>query len=857
MSPSSLFLFPDFSLPSTLMVTVYVGVCVLAFFNLRWGWPLSGLVVPGFLSPILLARPVSALFLLVEALVTFALAKAVNVSLDKSSLAAPFFGRDRFFLIVLFSVVVRIFGEHIGVRYFQLPFSTWGLGSFGLVISALFANQMWKPGLWRGFGQSFFLVVVVFLFLNYVLVPYTNFNPARLSDLYAEIGSRLEDSPKSYIILLSTAFLASRWNLLYGWEFSGILIPALLALAWFEPLTLLVSVLEAGLVLIVARSLLRTRFFRSRSMEGARRVLFFFSVSFVLKTCLLWAFYFWAPQQQPSDFFGFGFLLSTLMALKAHEKPIFVRLVNSTLQTSLAGLALGLSASFALTLIPSGSASLPSWSFASKENSPEKDINPGLEELPVGGSGVERASPSLEGPFHEPTARASLLKYFSQTSGVYAEAFSEKYEPVSENFLVGFEAQVIHPLLNTLLAVESGEKEIGQMRAELERLSLVAQRFCYNVYNLPRSRNEQRFLASQSSPVPLPVPSAEREGVVMLMEDAGAPCARHQATLALRWSQKGDNSLESPPEPVVLLVPYPRAEEHIVEAAWDAFERLSARGLVLARAHPLSRADGAADVLSVAGRVSVYRLFSEKLLTRLAKYEENAESDALKKPLLALEMRGTSAEASELRVSSAHEEDTPFVKNVVEFWMPRVRAVDFAVTREAGLIANRTLASFAKSLNEVVVASVWLSPSLRERHVDSALPNSDEAEMFRSFGVSERTASLPDVLQASGVETAGMSLPEEWKNLWEKFESTGESSFLKAFLLRCEKSQLHVERLVDTRTRMTFLVIYNARGRVRSIAHLASHSPTSVQTLRTSDEITEAHLDAFAFSRMGWLEFTL
>ena len=62
---SPLEIFPQGSLSSSVITTVWVGVFVVAFFNLRFGWVLSGLVVPGYLIPLLLIKPwAESLFLL-------------------------------------------------------------------------------------------------------------------------------------------------------------------------------------------------------------------------------------------------------------------------------------------------------------------------------------------------------------------------------------------------------------------------------------------------------------------------------------------------------------------------------------------------------------------------------------------------------------------------------------------------------------------------------------------------------------------------------------------------------------------------------------------------------------------------
>ena len=50
-------LFPEGSLSASIVTTVWVGVWVVAFFNLRLGWTFSGLVVPGYVVPLLIAKP--------------------------------------------------------------------------------------------------------------------------------------------------------------------------------------------------------------------------------------------------------------------------------------------------------------------------------------------------------------------------------------------------------------------------------------------------------------------------------------------------------------------------------------------------------------------------------------------------------------------------------------------------------------------------------------------------------------------------------------------------------------------------------------------------------------------------------
>ncbi|MCB1807573.1 MAG: hypothetical protein KDJ99_21205, partial [Candidatus Competibacteraceae bacterium] len=91
------------------------------------------------------------------------------------------------------------------------------------------ANQFWKPGLARGLLGLGVTVGLTYLIVRYGLMELTNFTISRIGYLYEDLASSVLASPKAYIILLTTAFVASRMNLRYGWDFNGILIPSLLA----------------------------------------------------------------------------------------------------------------------------------------------------------------------------------------------------------------------------------------------------------------------------------------------------------------------------------------------------------------------------------------------------------------------------------------------------------------------------------------------------------------------------------------------------------------------------------------------------------------------------------------------------
>lgn len=356
----SLALFPE-SLASSVTTTVWIGVTVAVLFTLRFGWNLSGLVVPGYLTPLLLVKPLSAAVVVIEGILTYLLVYGFSERCSRYGWWSSLFGRDRFFGLVLVSVAVRLGADgwlwpEIGALwndYFGQDFDYRSdLHSFGLIVVSLIANQFWKTGVIRGSIPVFTTVALTYLIVRYGLMEFTNFSISNLGYAYDNLAASLLATPKAYIVLLTTAFLASRMNLYYGWEFNGILIPSLLALQWYQPAKILSSFLEAFLILGMARGLMRVPLVAALHLEGPRELLFFFNLGFFYKLALGWLLPLVWPTAPIMDIYGFGYMLTTLIAMRIYDKEIAARLTRATLQTSLVAVGVASIAGFALTLLP-------------------------------------------------------------------------------------------------------------------------------------------------------------------------------------------------------------------------------------------------------------------------------------------------------------------------------------------------------------------------------------------------------------------------------------------------------------------------------------------------------------------------
>ncbi|RKH09939.1 hypothetical protein D7V97_15185 [Corallococcus sp. CA053C] len=393
---STLTLFPAYSLDTSILVAVLVGVLILALLTETLGWVFVGLVVPGYLASVFVIHPEAGCTVVAESLLTYGLALALSSGLSRTGAWSEFFGRDRFFSIVLASVLVRavsetwllpVFGRWMDDRWGTSFIVDRSLHSIGLVLVPLTANAFWKLKIRRGLWQVGVPVVLTYLLLRFVLLPGTNLSFSSLELMYEDVAQDFLSSPKAYIILLTTAFLAARFNLKYGWDFNGILVPALLALTWLEPLKLVATLAEVLLLVLAAKAVLSVPGLRTLNLEGPRKTVLVFCLGFLVKWTIGWAMGARIPGLKVTDLFGFGYLVPTLLAVKILQKQVVARVLLATLHTSLAGFLIGSLAGFGLSLIE------PRPATALTAQAPREQVpGLGLDRTPLGLMAMGRAT---------------------------------------------------------------------------------------------------------------------------------------------------------------------------------------------------------------------------------------------------------------------------------------------------------------------------------------------------------------------------------------------------------------------------------------------------------------------------------
>lgn len=324
-------LFPT-GLESSLFPAIFVGVIVTFAATETLGWTFTGLVVPGYLGAVALVAPAAAGLMFIEALVALAAVRLLSDAAAWSRIGSRFFGRERFFLVLVVATAVRLVLDRTAGALLH------GGGddtahSIGLVLVPLIAHSLDKNGPVRGALQLAALTAITGGIVA-LLAAATNFSLADLSLTFDDVAYAIDQHPKAYLVMLCAAFLAARANVAFGWDFHGIIVPGLLAVAWFQPSSVLATIVEAIAALIVARGLALLPGLRGRHLDGPRRLVVVFCADALLKVTILSA-------HAPAELFGFGYLLPALLADKMWQRASLARVLLPATQVSLGGFLVG------------------------------------------------------------------------------------------------------------------------------------------------------------------------------------------------------------------------------------------------------------------------------------------------------------------------------------------------------------------------------------------------------------------------------------------------------------------------------------------------------------------------------------
>ncbi len=534
-------LFPE-GLTYSLLTPVLVGVLFMAMSTETFGGGFSGLVVPGYLAPIFLLKPWIGLVIVLEAVATYLAVRLTSDGGCRLGLWSVFFGRDRFLALVMTGTLVRVLAEG-----YLLPAASLWLGdvlaaqldlrgnlhSIGLICVPLLANMFWKTGVLDGIPPVMLPMAATYLTLRFVLMPFTNFSVGHIEVAYDSFAVDLVANPKSYILLMTSMVLASRAALRYGWDFNGVMVPALISLTWFEPQKLLSTCAESYLIYQTTRRVLKLKLFENVTVEGPRKVVSGFLIGYTLKFIACLALSRFAHGFNPIDLFGFGYMLPTLIAVKMIQKENAALVLGPTLLVSAQGALWGNAAGFLLML------SVPTAS---------------LLGLQPAAPAAEVAAPLAEAPVSSVQARLAFDRRL-----VLPEDALNRFQrpwPVEENAFT----LAVTAARRAMEAQSSWEQAAAEFARTLPSVSMAAA-------SLATGPAATLYLSETTRASDWP---------------------RGHGLFAFR---------RHPTNRLVIQVPHPLDEPGAYEAGAWLYERLGAAALFVAGAHPRTNVDGSADVL--------------------------------------------------------------------------------------------------------------------------------------------------------------------------------------------------------------------------------------------------------------------
>lgn len=338
-------LFPASSVDASVLTSVLVGLLVVWLAEEALGWNFTGLVVPGYLGSVIAIEPTTGLVILAEAISTWLAFLVIGDRVPRWWPYAPLFGRDRFLAILLLSIAVRVGFEGGGLELLQT-----GLGlavddrlhSVGLVVVPLAANAMWRSGPALAPLRVGGPALLTWLALTQVLLPYTNLSLSNFELHYEDSALDLRSNATLYVVMMFAATLGSWANLRWGWDFGGILVPGLIALCWFDPITVVATLGEGLVVAVLYEATRRLPGLRSANLTGGRPLVLAFVIAYVVRMFVARPLNANVSWLADVPLHGFGYLVPAMMALRIARSQDPMRVFGPLLATSLVGLFAGL-----------------------------------------------------------------------------------------------------------------------------------------------------------------------------------------------------------------------------------------------------------------------------------------------------------------------------------------------------------------------------------------------------------------------------------------------------------------------------------------------------------------------------------
>lgn len=434
-------------------------------------------------------------------------------------------------------------------------------------------------------------------------------------------------------------------------------------------------------------------------------------------------------------------------------------------------------------------------------------------------------------PLVTPSLHAERIGGYLQSwllgqKGEIAERGTNLYTPPTLAELRFFDEEVLSPLVHlTTTDYQNGQWSPAGHQV-LQVINAAASVFGYQVVWYRHQHTQQDYL--------------------ILSERPAQPTRRYWGTYVVRLGEVA---------PYIIQVPRPIFERNSFEQGVALFERLKARGILIAGAHPNTNVDGRADLIQPENRQSLFNLTHQVFLREAGQepqvvVQSRAFGPRANRPMPKADILFMTSEGQ-----ASRERMSPLAQRVIQSLQEdglRVQAIDGSSDTagfEAGSVAQALYLNQTRNKEFVVL---WASLQARARYQWRTESLVQEAQ-FRTMEIPSIATDLYTHLSSLGTQATSPAVPNGLRTLITRYATQRDVITLHA--LPQEWPQFRFARLADQNSGQTFLLVSTPHERFPAVANLTTHEDTREVTV-LSEGLNRERIEHFINSRAGWLEFT-
>jgi len=305
----------------------------------------------------------------------------------------------------------------------------------------------------------------------------------------------------------------------------------------------------------------------------------------------------------------------------------------------------------------------------------------------------------------------------------------------------------------------------------------------------------------------------------------------------------------------MIQVPRPIFERNSFEQGVALFERLKARGLLIAGAHPNANVDGRADLVQPENKQNLFNLAHQVFLREAGSdpqvvVQSRAFGLRPNRPMPKADILFMTSEGQ-----ASQDRMSPLAQHVIQTLQEdglHVQAIDGSPATAGFEAGSVTQALYLNQTRNKEFLVLWASLRARARY-QWQTENLLQESQFRTLGIPSIVTDLHSHLTSLATQSPSPAVPDGLRTLIARYVKYRDTLALQ--VLPQEWPQFRFARLLEQNSGQTFLLVSTSRSQLPAVANLTALESTSAATV-VSDGVHQDRIDHFISSRAGWLEFT-